>query len=220
LLVSNKTAFDWTGEFSVYQGHEQTWAGRWWVNGREYTDSDYFAVTVPSYGTAKLVLTGDAAVRVGYMEMYGSGYSSSYDVSIAYFYQYFQGGKLTTSTGSRDADWSKIFYAPVEAAPSVNTGIAWSPSGFLTPESFEMLFTLYIPDETGYGQVHSSKRIDFTGHGALFINEIFPELAGTTFKGYLKIETPEYICLEVLRMDSVEGGILLTATPPDHYAPE
>lgn len=126
---------------------------------------------------------------------------------------------MTTSTGSGRSSRGGVFYTPVEASSSVNTGIAWSPFSYYAPQSFEMLATVYIPDESGHGQVQSSKKINFTGHGALFITEIFPELAGTTFTGYLKIEAPYNICLEVLRMDSVEGGILLTATPADYSAP-
>lgn len=83
LLVSNKTASDWTGNFYVFQGYQQTWAGRWWVNGLEYTGSDYFVVNIPSHGTTKLVLTGEDPVRVGYMENHGSQFFSIWDVLIS-----------------------------------------------------------------------------------------------------------------------------------------
>jgi hypothetical protein len=218
ILISNKTAFEWTGAFNLYQGYESAWVGNWSVNGQDFTGENGFTITLPSHGTMKIVIKGTDTVRAGYLTMYGSGYSSSYDVSIAYFYQYLTNGKLTTSTGSTDANSYKTFYFPVEASPSTNTGIAWAPD-YSTPETFDMIATLYIPDESRVGQIYASKTIPISGHGGMFVDQMFPELSGTEFHGFLKIEAAYYFCLEVLRMDSAATGFLLTSTPPDWYTP-
>jgi hypothetical protein len=70
------------------------------MNGEEQTGKDGFLLTIPPLGTVKVVLAREEPVRID-MEMEGEPfYSSDSDVTIAYFYQYFQDGKLTTSTGS------------------------------------------------------------------------------------------------------------------------
>jgi hypothetical protein len=215
-LVSNKTSFEWAGKFYIYQGSKQKWSGSWAVNGKSYTGSDGFNVIVPGHGTSKLLITGDDTARAGYMEMSASGNSSTYDVSISYFYQHFSNGKMDTSTGSRDADSYKTFYFPVELSATTNTGFAWAP--WLSYYNFEIIATLYVADDSGIVTVYT-KTTTFNGHNAQFINQLFPELNGTEFKGYLKLEAPNYFYLEVLRMDNTENGALFTSTPPDTWTP-
>src|SRR5690348_14327638 len=77
ILISNKKATDWTGQFLPKQGHEQAWAGTWRVNGQDYTGQSSVNIAVPAYATTKVVLTGDDAVPVqtGYLFMWGTGAS-------------------------------------------------------------------------------------------------------------------------------------------------
>jgi hypothetical protein len=226
ILVSNKTASDWTGQFFAYQGHKKAWAGTWRVNGQDYTGRPSFNVALHGYGTAKIVLTGDESrdPETGYLFMWGLGTSSAYDVSIAYFYNYFRNGKLTTSMGSNEGASHNLYYFPVEysrpgSAAPVNTGIAWAPEYSTTPSTFEIKATLYLPNPSGTGQPYTSKNLTYTGHRAQFVSEIFPELQGTDFRGFLKLEADSVFFLEVLRMDTVDGGILLTSTPADWREP-
>jgi hypothetical protein len=226
ILISNTKSTGWSGQFFPKQGHEKLWAGTWRVNGQDYTGQDSFSIVVPAYTTIKVVLTGDDAVPVqsGYLFMWGTGASSAYDVSISYFYEYYMDGKLAMSNGSIEGAPHTTFYFPLEhsatASAGVNTGIAWAPEFSTTPNNgFNMTATLYLTDKTGIGQPYASKTFPYSGHAAQFITDIFPELKGTDFKGFLKLAAQYNVFLEVLRIDSTESGFLLTSTPPDFTTP-
>jgi hypothetical protein len=225
ILISNKKSSDWSGQFFPKQGQEKVWAGTWRVNGQDYTGQAYFNSAVPAYTTVKVVLTGDDAVPVqgGYLFMWGTGTSSAYDVSISYFYEYYQNGKLMMSNGSIESAPHTTFYFPLEysttASGVVNTGIAWAPEISTTPNVFNMTATLYLTDESGIGRLYASKTFPYSGHAAQFITEIFPEISAAGFKGFLKLQADYNVFLEVLRIDSTDSGFLLTSTPPDYTTP-
>jgi hypothetical protein len=225
ILISNKKSTDWSGQFFPKQGHEKIWAGTWRVNGQDYTGQDSFSIRVPAYTTIKVVLTGDDAVPVqgGYLFMWGTGGSLAYDVSIAYFYKCHRDGKLTLSTGSIEGAPHTTFYFPLEysttASGTVNTGIAWAPEISTTPAQFNMTATLYLTDSSGVGRPYASKTFPYSGHAAQFITEIFPEVSGAGFKGFLQLQADYNVFLEVLRLDSSDSGFLLTSTAPDFTTP-
>ena len=221
ILVSNKRSTDFNGQFYAKQGHEQAWAGTLRVNGQNYTGQGYFYVTVPAYTTIKLVLTGDDAVQpqTGYLFMWGTGGSLASDVGVSYFYEYYVNGKLAMSNGSIAGASHTTFYLPLEhsgtASAGVNTGLAWAPDVTLTPNQFNITATLFLNDKTGVGQLYASKTLAYSGHAAQYITDIFPELSGTDFKGFLKLDAGYTFFLEVLRIDTSDTGFLLTSTPPD-----
>ena len=225
ILISNKKSSEWDGQFFPKQGHEKVWAGTWRANGQDYTGKASFNIAVPAYTTTKVVLTGDDAVPVqsGYLFMWGTGGSSAYDVSISYFYEYYKDGKLMNSNGSIEGAAHTTFYFPLEhsttASGAVNTGIAWAPEISTTPNGFNMTATLYLTDESGMGRLYASKTFPYSGHGAQFITEIFPEISGADFKGFLQLQAEYNVFLEVLRIDSTQSGFLLTSTPPDFLTP-
>jgi hypothetical protein len=225
ILISNKKNTDWTGQFFPKQGHEQVWAGTWSVNGQDSTGQSSFNIVVPAYTTTKVVLTGDDTVPVqtGYLFMWGTGTSSAYDVSISYFYEYYQAGKLMMSNGSIEGAPHTTFYFPLEysttASGTVNTGIAWAPEISTTPKQFNMTATLYLTDESGVGRLYAAKTFAYSGHAAKFVTEIFPEVGVASFKGFLVLQADYNVFLEVLRLDSTESGFLLTSTPPDFTTP-
>jgi hypothetical protein len=169
------------------------------------------------------VLTGDDSlpVQTGYLFLWGSGNSSAADVSVAYFYQFVRDGKPVMSAGTTEGGVHAIYSFPVEYSPTgVNSGIAWAPEISTTPSKpFNITVTLYVTDESGVAQLYGLKNLSFSGHAAQFINEIFPELSGTGFRGYAVLTAEYNVCLEVLRMDSVENGFLLTSTPPAFVSP-
>ena len=218
ILISNTKSTDWNGQFFPKQGHEQAWTGTWRVNGHDYTGQAYFNIAVPAYTTVKVVLTGDDSgpAQTGYLFMWGTGSSLSSDVSIAYFYEYYSGGKLMNSTGSIAGAPHTTFYFPLEySRNSVNTGMAWAPEISTTPPQFNTTATLYLTDGSGVGRLYGSKTFPYSGHVAQFITDIFPELSVASFKGFLKLQADYNIFLEVIRMDSTASSFLLTSTPPD-----
>ncbi len=90
------------------------------VNGQDYTGQPSFSITVHGNATTKVVLTADDGLPVqsGYLFMWGTGGSSAYDVSIAYFYEYVQAGKLTVSNGSIESAEHTTFDFPWSILPS------------------------------------------------------------------------------------------------------
>jgi hypothetical protein len=162
-------------------------------------------------------------VQTGYLFMWGTGASSAYDVSISYFYEYYQGGKLMMSNGSIEGAPHTTFYFPLEhsttASGTVNTGIAWAPEISTTLPQFNMKATLYLTDASGNGALYASKTIIYSGHAGQFITDIFPELSSASFNGFLELQADSNIFLEVLRVDTTESGFLLTSTPPDFTTP-
>jgi len=225
ILISNKKSTEWNGQFFPKQGHEKAWTGTWRVNGNDYTGQDSFNIVVAPYTTTKVVLTGDNTVPVqsGYLFMWGTATSSAYDVSISYFYEYYKDGKLMMSNGSIESAQHTTFYFPLEysttASGGVNTGIAWAPEISTTPSQFNMTATLYLTDASGTGRQYASKTFPYSGHAAQFITDMFPELSGAAFKGFLKLQADFNVFLEVLRIDSTDSGFLLTSTPPDFTTP-
>ena len=223
ILISNKTGSDWTGQVFPKQGFEKPWAGTWKVNGQNYSGQAFFNVGLHAYGTAKFVLTGDDSlpVQAGYLFLWGTGTSSAGDVTVAYFYQFFQGGKLVMSAGTTEGSVHSSYSFPVEYSPTgVNTGIAWAPEIDTTPSKpFNIAATLYVTNDSGVTQLYGVKNLSFSGHAAQFRNEIFPELTGAGFKGYAVLTADNIVCLEVLRLDTTDTGFLLTSTPPAFVSP-
>jgi hypothetical protein len=223
ILISNKTGSDWTGQVFPKQGFEKPWAGKWQVNGQVFTGQAFFNVSLHAYGTAKFVLTGDDSlpVQTGYLFLWGTGGSSAADVSVAYFYQFSRDGKLVMSAGTTEGSVHSTYSFPVEYSPTgVNTGIAWSPEIDTTPSKpFNITAALYVTNESGVAQLVGTKNLSFSGHAAQFINDIFPELSGTGFRGYAVLTGEYNVCLEVLRIDYVDNGFLVTSTPPAFVSP-
>jgi hypothetical protein len=221
ILVANKTAFPWDGTFSLYQGNSNLWAGPWAVNGVSHTGDEDFAVSVNGYDTARLELTSNSGMQTGWLEYYGDGGSSSSEVAVSLFYQFYAGGKLTMTVGGGESEWGDTFYIPIERSASVNTGMAWAPSWSWDTAPFPIIFTLYRASESG-GTVYGTKILDYSGQTAKFIDndDLFPTLKLLeNFRGFLKIESQEYIYLDVMRMDVTADGFLFTSTPPDPYTP-
>jgi hypothetical protein len=100
MLISNKTSLPWTGDIYIFSGNDQLWPSSWYVNGVNFTGERGVSLEIPGNASVKLRFTGNNQTRTGYLEIYGAGLSSSYGVSIAYFYQFLLGDDIITSTGS------------------------------------------------------------------------------------------------------------------------
>jgi predicted choloylglycine hydrolase len=208
ILLSNKRNSDWAGHFNLMRGDNESWDGSWSLDGRERTGSSAFSISIAPRSTVKLRLSGDQLTRSGYLQMYGDGTSTVYDVATSYFYNYVTDGRLQVCTGSAAAPTGRLFWFPVEKSPSINTGLAWAPGTVAGP--FPLVMTLF--DQEGV-QVQQ-KILGFVGHEARFFDEIFDSVPDG-FLGRVRIESQENIHLEVLRLERTGSGFQLTATPPD-----
>jgi hypothetical protein len=143
LMVSNKTPFPWSGTVTVYQGFNGAWAGRWYVNGIEYTRAVAYAVSLPPFGTAKLLFTGDSVLRVGYMDLDSDSSYSILDVAYSFFYNLRAGTDLLETIGGPESAWDKKIAFAVEKSAKVDTGYAWCPSSRYSTTPFLIVLTLY-----------------------------------------------------------------------------
>jgi len=214
LIITNKSVFTWSGRIYVYQGMEQRWAGQWSINNQSFTGMDYAALDLKPKETRKMVFRGDSTTRSGYLEIYGWGSSSSSDIAIAYFYNFYRGGVLASTTGSGPSAWDTklIFAVERDLSKGIDTGYAWCP--FIVTSPFQIKLSLYDVD----GNVVQSKTVTFAGHLAEFVSQTFANLPAV-FIGHMLIESQSLIALEVLRIESSETGFLLTSTPADDYVP-
>jgi hypothetical protein len=218
MLISNMKAVPWSGNFYVSQGNDALWSGEWSVNGQSFTGQEGFSVAIAPFATIELRIRGDAVTRSGYLEYYAVGAASDADVAASYFYQYFENGRLISSTGSPPSISSRVFVFPVAKTAAVNTGFAWAPDA--TTAEFPITFTLYRTSGSGTGAQYRVARISYSGHAAKFFDEVFGITAEGSFTGHVTAEAPEAFHLEVLRLDRTDFGFLLTSTPPDRHEPD
>lgn len=214
LIITNKTAFQWSGTIWVSRGYNQLWEGRWAINGQDFTGKSGATLTLVPHGSMKLRFTGDGTTRSGYLEIDSDVSYSDLDIAYSYFYEFRSGGRLQDTIGSPESAWDKKFVMAVEKSPVVDTGLAWCQSNRFTSSQFPINLTLY--DEAG--NIFRQRSVTFTGHQAQFVTQIFTDLPAA-FVGHLKIESQDYMYLTVLRMEQTSGGFQLTSTPPDDYVP-
>ena len=214
LLISNKTSLAWSGTIWVRRGYNQTWEGRWAMNGQDFTGREGVKVAIPPKGMVKLRLTGDSTTRAGYLEVTSDFSYSDLDVAISYFYEVRVGGSLQDTTGSPESAWGRRFFFAVERSSAIDTGIAWCPSSPYTSGSFQINLTLYDQN----GTIARQNSYMFIGHEAQFITQLFTDLP-SSFAGHLEIDAHDYLYVEVLRLEKNPAGFQLTSTPADNYGP-
>jgi hypothetical protein len=206
LIITNRTSSTRTGRVWIRQGFNQRWEGRWAVNGRNFSGSDFVPYSLNPRASVKLRLTGDSETRVGYLEIEAD--SGEDDIAVSYFYEFRAGGFLRDSVGSPESALGRRFVFGVEKTSTVDTGFAWSPSSHSGASGFPVELTLY----TEGGSIRLQKAVTFTGHLAAFFSEVFTEVSGN-FRGSLEIESPVQLSVEVLRIEHTSSGFQLTSTP-------
>jgi hypothetical protein len=212
LMVSNKTAFPWQGTVKIFQGYNASWAGRWYVNGTEYTGSDAYPVSLPAYGTVRLFFTGDSSLQVGYMDFESGSSYSLIDVAYSFFYNLrINDNDLSETVGGPESPHNKKMVFGVEKSAQVDTGYAISPLSRSGATSFPIVLTLYNSD----GSIYDTRQVTFLGHHAIFVSQVFSLPA--TFIGFLKVDSQQSIYLTVLRMEYNSTGWQFTSIAPDNY---
>lgn len=189
LIVINKTSFEWTGEFRLYHGNLETWSAPWKLNGLSQSGNT-FTVTIPGRGTRKIRISGDSEARAGFLEMFGEGISSSFDVAVQFIFEFRSNGQLIDSTSTPEANVDQTFLFPVEKSRTVNTGFAWSPWSITAP--FMITLTLFDSEGNEFDQ----GTINYDGHLSRFFDEIFPGVP-TDFTGHVLVQSIASIYLTV-----------------------
>ena len=206
IILTNKLATEFAGGVDLRKGDGLLWDTSFRVNG-QLSSQTSVAVTLPAFGSIKLLLQGEPTVAVGYLLVYGSGANSGSDVAASFFYNYYSGGKLIDSIGVPASNQSYQHMFSVEKSTTVNTGFAWAPPW--TPiGSFEITVTLY--DVAG-NQVQQ-KQVPFTGHLARYFTEVFDGVPAN-FVGHVGVVSPQVIRMAVLRFETVGDLFQLTSTP-------
>ena len=208
LLLSNKRDTEWSGRLRLRQGNDEAWSGAWGLDGQDRTGSDEIPITIAPRATVRVCLSGDSAVRSGYLQLYAEGAFSVYDVAPGYFYRYLAGGQLQESVGAGAAPSGRTFWFPVEKNTTSDTGVAWAPDAVTAP------FLIILSLHDGSGSQLQQKTLTYSGHEAKFVSELFEGIPDG-FLGRARIESEQNIHLEVLRLDRTNAGFQITSTPPD-----
>ena len=209
LMVTNKTGAAWQGTALLRQGNNQAWSTAWAVNGVDRSGSTTFDISLAAGGTAKFILTGDASARAGYLLLAGKTGFSTTGIAVAFFYNAADlAGRLLDSVGTPAAPVAKAFVFPVEKTATVNTGLAFAPSGVITP--FDIAVTLLNPT----GAQVQRKIVPYTGQHASFFTQIFDGVPDGLL-GQMLIQSQANIFLTVLRAEIAAGGLQLTAVPAE-----
>ncbi|RPJ54198.1 MAG: hypothetical protein EHM23_29440 [Acidobacteria bacterium] len=207
LILSNQSGQEWHGKLKAYTGNAEPWNVDWKVADAISTSQPVLAVTIPGDATKKIEVQGDNEIAVGYLVLESdAGYFDS-SLAASFFYNLVgNGDKLQDSTGIPPGEKGTAFTVAVERSEAVNTGIAWAPSGSVTP--FNVQARLVGVD----GQVFQQKELLFEGHRARFFTEMFDSVP-ENFLGKLTLESPQSFNLTALRVE-IGDAIQLTSTPP------
>lgn len=211
LMVANKSLTSpWEGVITLRTGHDQAWEGEWTVNGEDFSGRTGFPVSLEPAGSGIFVLTGDATVRTGYLEIDGDPSFYFGDVATSFFYQLKQSGELIDSIGSGIDEAGLYFAFPVQQSARIRTGFAWVAAAHIVPlKPEEILVGVFDAD----GAVHEIKTLPYEGHQARFVDEMFPDLP-EDFQGTMMVNSEKFIHLTVLRQDTLSSGaIQFTSTP-------
>ena len=207
LFLSNATTTSWNGLVMLSQGNEQEWSSPWALNGIDRTGSSSFDVYLNADATQKFVLTSNAGVEVGYLQILGQNGDQITDIAPSFFYNVVANGHLVDSIGAPSSVPGRRFLCPVEQTQGVDTGFAWAPASALS--GFPINLTLYDSN----GNLIRSQTVTFNGHLAQFFHEAFDNFPGS-FVGKVLIESQEDIHLTVLRLNWTQSGFQLTSVPP------
>ena len=206
VILANRANSAWFGLLRPYQGFNSKWAGRWAVDGKDFTGQDYAPITVDKRSTKKFRVTGDGTTRSGYLDI--GPYSS--DIDLYYFYEFRTAdGVLMDTVGSSFSLSSTTFGFTVERSPVTSTCLAWCPVLRSSTSGFNIVLTLYDSN----GAVARQKTVRFNGHQAQFFDQIFTDLP-SSFLGYLSVQSDFAVYLAVLRFELTPTGFQYTYTQP------
>lgn len=206
VILTNKLATEFNGGVDLRRGNGEPWNTPFQVNGEPSSSTDV-DVTLPAFGSVKLLLQGEETTAIGYLVVFGSGVNSGGDVAVAFFYNFYSDGRLVDSVGvPRGALYTSHAFG-VEKSAKVNTAFAWAPPWTSLP-AFDITVRLY--DAAG-NQVQQ-KVVPYTGHFAKYFTEVFDGVPAN-FVGHVRVISPQSICLAVLRFETVGDLFQLTSTP-------
>jgi len=212
VILTNKLPTEFSGGVDLRKGNGESWGTPFRVNG-ELSSSANVHVTIPAFGSVKLLLQGEPAASIGYLVVYGSGANTGSDVATTFFYNFYSGGQLVDSIGVPPVFQAQNYMFAVERSATVNTGFAWAPPWTPLPP-FDITVTLY--DAAG-NQVQQ-KAVPFTGHSAKYFSEVFDGVP-QNFVGHVRVVSPQSIRIAVLRFETVGAAFQLTSTPGTIFTP-
>ena len=157
--------------------------------------------------TRKMTFSGGSETKATGLEIFGyPGYPTS-ALSVAYFFNYFENGKLTDTFGLPKGQGAEKFTLPVEETAAISTGVAARRLPYETDSSV----TLTLRDAQGKQIGRVTRSCDF----AAFVFEIFPGLP-EGFIGSMTVESDTRFFMTVLRMEEQPGGgVQFTSCPPE-----
>ncbi|HRR57357.1 MAG TPA: hypothetical protein P5057_10360, partial [Acidobacteriota bacterium] len=216
LLLTNPSDIDWRGSLETYRGNHDPWL----VFIETGESAPFLAVAeeirISAQGTRKIVLKpapGDADTALGgYLVLRTTEPDYTSRLAVSFFYRLRSEGVLTDSVGIVPSISARHFVLPVERTSRVDTGLAW------TTARLQARFPITFRLRSASGSLAAEEELDYTGHTAQFVNEIFETYfrgQSGDFLGWLDINSPAPLFLTTLRLEYGSGGdFQLTATPP------
>lgn len=207
LVVSNPSDAEWGGKLEPRQAKDQPWQSAWSANGQTMTGSKEILLDLKPKTTASFLFQGDQTARAGYFRIAGNRGMSAADLSTSFSYKLKStSGDVIDTIGVAPGRLDNHFSFVVQAGPTTNTGLALGPGQ--VAEGFHVYLTLF----DAAGKMVQQKDVLFSGHRALFFNELF-DVTDPTFTGHVEVVSAKTIYLAVLRLELTPSGIQLTTVP-------
>jgi hypothetical protein len=193
LIVSNKSNTSWSGIAKPLSADKSF---------------DYLitSIQLAAGQTKKITLSGGPSTIATGLEIYGNpGYRNS-ALSVSYFFNFYQDGRLTDSTGVPKSQAAKKFTFPVEKSKTVDTGLAIRRRA----HQVDSPITITLVDAQG-------KPIQQVSRGSNFANFFTEQFTGvpSQFIGSVVAESLDEFYLVVIRLEETLPGFQLTSVPAE-----
>jgi endoglucanase len=216
LLLTNPSENEWQGSLEAYRGNHDPWLVSIDTGESPPFPAVAAEIWISAQGARKVVVRPapsetDTALG-GYLVLRTTQPDTNGPLGVSYFYSLRPKGVLRDSVGVAPSTSARHFVLPVERTSRVDTGVAWTTARL--QERFPVTFRL----RGASGSLEAEEELDYTGHTAQFVGEIFESYfreQGGDFLGWLDINSPAPLFLTTLRLEYGSGGdFQLTATPP------
>jgi hypothetical protein len=175
-----------------------------------------FTFTVSSHRVSRVVLSGDATLRSGWIRV--TNQSGNVHLIVNAVFQTFIGSTLSAEAGVRDSPavtpqspsppiTRGLIYVRIQAGLA-NVGVA-----FDNPQSTSNTITLVLFNRVGDFALTRDITLPPFGHQARYVTELFPELGSTDFDGALFMRSSTAFSALALRLADDPSGTKLATLP-------
>jgi hypothetical protein len=156
--------------------------------------SSHFAFAVLGSRVMKIVLSGDATLRAGWIQLTLPGNAS---LVVNAVFQTFNGASLASEASVLESPADTEALISVNVQPGVtNVGVALA-----NPQPTQNTISLTLYNQAGFVAQTQFVNLPPFGHLAQYVTTIFPQLASTSFSGSLSIQSAMAFSAVALRQN-------------------